>query len=81
MFDTRLIYLVVEWERRMEIENRDQKYHRPEAYEQYPIALDPCKKEPMFKLVKMLKLVRDHDRISHSPEPKAEIGGPVFSKA
>jgi len=81
MFDARLINQVVEWERRMEIENRDQKNHRPEAYEYYPIALEPCIKEPKFKLVRMLKLVRDHYNFPHLPEPKADVDGPIYSQA
>jgi hypothetical protein len=81
MFDTRLIYLVVEWERRMEIENREQKNHRSEAFEYYPIALGPCRKEPKFKLVRMLKLVRDHNNFPHLPELKADIDGPSCSEA
>jgi len=49
MFDTRLIYQVVDWERRLEIENEKQKNQRPGLYTGFPKAHQACRKEqPSF---------------------------------
>ncbi len=44
MFQTQLISQVVEWERRLEIEDERRKNHRGEPYVNY-LAPVPCRKE------------------------------------
>ena len=45
MFDTRLIHQVLEWERRLEIENEKRKSHHPNMDTRYPTRPQACRKE------------------------------------
>lgn len=47
--DTRMINQVVEWERRIEIENEKMNYHTPETYPCVLMAFEYCQK--VFKSI------------------------------
>ncbi len=81
MFDPRLINQVLVWERKFEVEDEYQKYHRPEAYEYYPIALEPCPKEHKPILGRLIKLMSARNVTSTSSEITGTMNSSNFSEA
>ena len=59
MFQTQLITSVLDWERRLEIEDEKRKNYRPEPYREFPTAPQPCRKERKSIFAWIFELGRD----------------------
>jgi hypothetical protein len=69
MFDTRLAYQIVEWERRIDIENEKHGINRPVNYGCLPAASEPCHK-PYPSIVRgLLNAIKTVTPLSKSSEP------------
>ncbi len=58
MFQTQLIQQVVEWERRLEIEDERRENHRGEPYANYLAEVRPMRNERKSMLARILNLGR-----------------------
>ena len=63
MFQIQLINTVVEWERRLEIEEEKRKNHRPEPYTDFPTDPQPCRKERKSIFAWIFSLGRDRQPV------------------
>ncbi len=69
MFDTRLIYQVVDWERRLEIENEKRKKPRPEPWLDFTAPAEPARQERESIFARLLRLGRSRRLAIRSVEP------------
>lgn len=58
MFQTQLINTVLEWERRLEIENEKRKNHRFEPYVNFLAKVHPCRKERKSSFARIFRRSR-----------------------
>lgn len=62
MFQTQLINAVVQWERRLQIEEEKQKNLKGESYKEFTVTPQPCQKERKPIFARIFK----HGRVSQS---------------
>jgi len=77
MFDTRLIYQVVDWERRIEIENDIHRIPRPATMTGLPAHPEPYREERASIFTRIFNLNRDRRLTARSTEPDGTLDSPV----
>lgn len=63
MFSSHMIYAVVEWERRLELENEKRKDRRAEPHDDAPADPCPCQKEPASFLARIFRSHRKRQSV------------------
>jgi hypothetical protein len=77
MFDTRLIYQVVDWERRIEIENDKHKIPRPATITAWPAQPKSYRGERESIFTRIFNLNRDRRLTARSTEPAGTLDSPA----
>ncbi len=74
MFQTQLIFKVVEWERRLEIEEERRKSHQYEPYMNFLAAPQPIRKERKSIFARIFRRSKDRQPVypCYPPEPCGE---------
>ncbi len=75
MFQIQLINTVLEWEKRLEIEDEKRKNHRFEPYVNFLAKVQPCRKErkPLFKRVSQPGEVQQPAQGCYAQEQRREM--------
>ena len=73
MFDTRLIYQVVDWERQLEIENEKRGKPRRETIEGFTNGPEPFRQEHEPILARVLRLGRNRGIANCSVDPACPV--------
>jgi hypothetical protein len=81
MIDTRLIYQVVEWDRRIEMENEKQKNLRPKPNADFTTVHEPGQKQQPSILVRIFRQCIGQKIAAHSAEPAETPDNPVYSES
>jgi len=77
MFDTRLIYQVVEWERRIEIENEKRRRPRPDSSADFTTNTEVTHQERESIFAWVLRFGRGRRLVARSVEPDGALESPV----
>jgi hypothetical protein len=64
MFQSQLISQVVEWERKLEVEDENRKNHRFESFTDFPADPQPSRKESKSNFAEIFKLDNTHQPVS-----------------
>jgi hypothetical protein len=79
MFDTRLIYQVVEWERRMQIENEKQGNHQLVLVVPFSNSLEACCKAVKYIYAQICKLNQGSTLSNHSSEQNGTLESHAYN--
>jgi hypothetical protein len=79
MFDTRLIYQTVDWERRIEIEKEKQGNHRLELCAPFSNSVELCCKAIKSLSTLVAKLNRGDHFSNHPSEPNGALENPLYN--